>query len=151
MAQPPSVPNFSQYNFAIGDDDEAVIKQNGQNAALVSYGQGLAAFGQAIEQEQEATLASADQIRQQTVEAGNAAVSQIATVRDEAVTTANNAISQITTTKDDAVTTVTALRNEAQAARDATLAAEANAEAIVYGDALGDLQAVLAGINGGGA
>jgi len=108
MATAPSVPNFAQFNFALGDTDAAITKQNGQNAALVSYGNSLRSFGEAIEQEQADTLSAAEQLRQQS-----------ATARDDAVL-----------------------------ARNAAQAAAADAEAIVYGDALGDLQAILDEING---
>ena len=111
MATAPTVPNFEQYNFVLGDDDEAIPKQNGQNAALVSYGQALSLFGQQIEQEQTATLESAEQLRQQS-----------ATARDDAIL-----------------------------ARNAAQTAASDAEAIVYGDALGDLQAILDTINGAAA
>lgn len=36
-----TVPNFSQYNFAIGDTTEVVTKQNGVNAALQQFGNSL--------------------------------------------------------------------------------------------------------------
>ena len=42
-------------------------------------------------------------------------------------------------------------RNEAVTARDAAQTAATDAEAIVYGDALGDLQAILDAINGASA
>lgn len=41
MVNPVTVPNFSQYNFAIGDTTEVVTKQNGVNAALQQFGNSL--------------------------------------------------------------------------------------------------------------
>ncbi|SDF72941.1 Phage Tail Collar Domain [Onishia taeanensis] len=41
MAHVPTVPNFAQFNFELGDTDDALIKQNGQNAALVTFGNQL--------------------------------------------------------------------------------------------------------------
>ncbi|QFT84991.1 Phage Tail Collar Domain protein [Halomonas sp. THAF12] len=41
MAHVPTVPNFAQFNFALGDTDAAITKQNGQNAALVTFGNEL--------------------------------------------------------------------------------------------------------------
>ena len=109
MATAPPNPNLTQYNFADGDTDAAIVKDNGRNAAIDLYATRLTAFGETIEQEQAETLAAAEQIRQQAVAARN-----------------------------DAITA----RNESQTA-------VADAEAIVYGDALGDLQAILDDINGG--
>lgn len=111
MATAPSVPNFAQFNFALGDTDAAITKQNGQNAAMVSYGNALKTFGETIDQEQADTLDAAEQIRQQSATA----------------------------------------RNEAVSARNTAQTAAADAEAIVYGDALGDLQAILDEINGASA
>ncbi|SDL77329.1 hypothetical protein SAMN05661010_02505 [Modicisalibacter muralis] len=38
MAHVPTVPNFSQYDFELGDTDEAITKDGGRNAALVQFG-----------------------------------------------------------------------------------------------------------------
>lgn len=111
MATAPPNPNLSQYNFAEGDDDEAIVKDNGRNAALDLWASRLTTFGEAIEQEQADTLDAAEQIRQQAVTA----------------------------------------RNDAITARNAAQTAATDAEAIVYGDALGDLQAILDAINGASA
>ena len=54
MATAPPVPDFSQFNFEEGDTDAAILKQNGQNQALVEYGEALAEFGQEMNTEMEA-------------------------------------------------------------------------------------------------
>lgn len=41
MAHVPTVPDFSQYNFALGDTDAAITKDNGRNAALKQFGNEL--------------------------------------------------------------------------------------------------------------
>ena len=66
MATAPSVPNFPQTNFALGDTAAAVDKQNAQNAMLVDYFGRFAAFAQQLATEQQQTLNSADQILQST-------------------------------------------------------------------------------------
>lgn len=119
MATAPTVPNFEQYNFVLGDDDEAISKQNGQNAALVSYGNALKTFGETIEQEHADTLETIEKEQADTLEAAEQIRQQAVTARNEAITA----------------------RNEAQTAA-------TDAKAIVYGDALGDLQAILDQING---
>lgn len=48
MATVPAVPKFSQYNFALGDTAEAITKQNGQNAALVTFGNSLRTMTQSL-------------------------------------------------------------------------------------------------------
>ncbi|KTG26262.1 hypothetical protein AWR38_00405 [Idiomarina sp. WRN-38] len=64
MATAPAVPNFAATNFALGDDDEAIDKQNAQNAMLVSYFGQFGAFAQQLENEQQQTLDSANQTLQ---------------------------------------------------------------------------------------
>jgi len=59
MATAPSNPNLAQFNFAEGDTDAAITKDNGRNAALDLYASQLTAFGQAIEQEQAETIQEA--------------------------------------------------------------------------------------------
>lgn len=59
MATAPSNPNLAQFNFAEGDTDAAITKDNGRNAALDLYASQLTAFGQAIEQEQVETIQEA--------------------------------------------------------------------------------------------
>lgn len=64
MATAPAVPNFAATNFALGDDDEAIDKQNAQNAMMVSYFGQFGAFAQQLENEQQQTLDSANQTLQ---------------------------------------------------------------------------------------
>lgn len=118
MATFPTSRNWSQYNFAEGDDDEAITKQNGQNAALIAQAQELNTFGQQITQELADNYSAVESQRQ---------LAQ--TAADTATTRAGEAAQSVT----------------------AAQAAAADAEAIVYGDALGDLQAILDTINGAAA
>jgi len=67
MATAPEVPNFAQFNFVEGDTIAMITKQNGQNAALVSYGQGLETFGEEIEQEQAEAIQTVENIRDNEV------------------------------------------------------------------------------------
>ncbi|MFG6139516.1 phage tail protein [Halomonas sp. B23F22_10] len=70
MAHVPTVPNFAQFNFALGDTDAAITKQNGQNAALVTFGSEL----------------------QQTMTTLNQDIDQVAQDRDAAAQSASEAL-----------------------------------------------------------
>lgn len=59
MATAPPNPNLSQFNFADGDTDAAITKDNGRNAAIDTWAAQLTAFGEAIEQEQVETIQEA--------------------------------------------------------------------------------------------
>ena len=59
MATAPPNPNLSQFNFADGDTDAAITKDNGRNAAIDTWAAQLTAFGEAIEQEQAETIQEA--------------------------------------------------------------------------------------------
>ncbi|RTR01933.1 phage tail protein [Halomonas nitroreducens] len=75
MATVPTVPNFAQYNFALGDTDAAITKQNGQNAALVAFGDDLVLMTQSLNQD-------IDQIAQDKADAQQAAT-EAETYRDQ--------------------------------------------------------------------
>jgi len=48
MATAPTVPNFAQFNFEIGDTAQVVVKQNGVNNALLQFGNSLTAMTDSI-------------------------------------------------------------------------------------------------------
>lgn len=54
MAHVPTVPDFSQYNFTLGDTDAAITKDNGRNAALKQFGnqlrQSMTTFNEDLDQ-----------------------------------------------------------------------------------------------------
>jgi len=158
MATAPTVPDFSQYNFELGDTTQVVTKQNGQNAALVQFGNSLTAMTDSINQDlsvmeglktnTETAATSASQDAQQTGE-DRAATGQdaTATAADRVQTGEDrNATGQdATATAADRVQTGedrTAAAGSAQAASDDATAAEQakNGAENLYGD----LQAVEA-------
>ena len=83
MATAPEVPNFAQFNFVEGDTIAMITKQNGQNAALVSYGQGLETFGEEIEQEQAEAIQTVENIRDNEVIPARDAAQAAATAASE--------------------------------------------------------------------
>ena len=48
MATAPTVPNFAQFNYQIGDTADVVIKQNGLNGALLQFGNSLSTMTASI-------------------------------------------------------------------------------------------------------
>lgn len=130
MATAPEVPDLTQYNFDLGDTDAAVTKDNGRNAAIDKFAEDLEVFSSEASQEQSDTLSQAQTLKQDTI-------SQTESIKQSAV-------SETTTIKNAADTA----KNDAVAAKNSAQQAANDAEAIVYGDTLGDLQTILDEING---
>lgn len=120
MATAPKSPNLARYNFDLGDTTEAITKDNGRNAAIDKFASDLKTFSSEASQEQSDTLSQAETLKQETV-------SEAESIKGKSV----------------------AAKSAAVDARDEARAAAQDAEGIVYGDALGDLQTILDEINGG--
>jgi len=145
MATAPSVPNFSQYNFELGDTTQVVTKQNGLNAALEAFGNGLGAMTSSINQDlstmaglkgdtEDAAQAAAGAASAASTSESNAqgyanAASGSASAAAGSATTASNAANAASTSETNAGNSANAAAGSASAASDSASAAAGSASA----------------------
>lgn len=145
MATAPSVPNFSQYNFELGDTTQVVTKQNGINAALEAFGNGLGAMTQSINQDittmeglkgdtESAAQAAAGSASAASTSESNAqgyanAASGSASAAAGSATTASNAANAASTSETNAASSASAASDSADQAASSASAAAGSASA----------------------
>lgn len=152
MATAPTVPNFSQYNFELGDRSAVVTKQNGLNAALAQFGNSLAVMTDSINDDL-TVMEQQKSDTQQAAQAGSESAQQAATDRQavaedrahvdqqkQAIDTTAGQVSshaqQVATDKQtvaDNTATATQAAQDAGAAAGASIQAKNDAQAL-YGD-----------------
>ncbi|WP_404462888.1 hypothetical protein LG331_09015 [Vreelandella aquamarina] len=152
MATAPTVPNFSQYNFELGDRSAVVTKQNGLNAALAQFGNSLAVMTESINDDltvmeqqksatQQAAQAGSESAQQaaadrQAVAEDRAHVDQQKQAIDTTAGQVNSHAQQVATDKQtvaDNTATATQAAQDAGAAAGASIQAKNDAQAL-YGD-----------------